>query len=133
MFSVLRIAAAYFISLAFTVVYGYIAAYNARAEKFMVPLLDVLQSIPILVFLPIALTFFIKLFPNNLLGLELASIFVIFTSQAWNMTFSFYHALGAIPPDLMEAAHIYRFGWWRRFSRVELPYATVGLVWNGMM
>ena len=99
----------------------------------LVPILDVLQSIPILVFLPIALTFFIKVFPNNLLGLELASIFVIFTSQAWNMTFSFYHSLISQPTELDEAARMYRLTKWQRFWKLDVPSSMIGLVWNMMM
>ncbi len=102
-------------------------------EKVLVPILDVLQSIPILVFLPIALTFFIKVFPNNLLGLELASIFVIFTSQAWNMTFSFYHSLISQPTELDEAARMYRLTKWQRFWKLDVPSSMISLVWNMMM
>ena len=99
----------------------------------LVPILDILQSIPILVFLPIALTFFIKVFPNNLLGLEFASIFVIFTSQAWNMTFSFYHSLISQPTELDEAARMYRLTKWQRFWKLDVPSSMIGLVWNMMM
>ena len=99
----------------------------------LVPILDILQSIPILVFLPIALTFFIKVFPDNLLGLEVASIFVIFTSQAWNMTFSFYHSLISQPTELDEAARMYRLTKWQRFWKLDVPSSMIGLVWNMMM
>jgi NitT/TauT family transport system permease protein len=131
--SLLRMFIALGLSTVFTLVYGTAAARLRRAEKVLVPILDILQSIPILVFLPIALTFFIKVFPNNLLGLELASIFVIFTSQAWNMTFSFYHSLIAQPTELDEAARMYRLTKWQRFWKLDVPSSMIGLVWNMMM
>jgi len=131
--SLLRMFIALGLSTVFTFVYGTAAARLRRAEKVLVPILDILQSIPILVFLPIALTFFIKVFPNNLLGLELASIFVIFTSQAWNMTFSFYHSLIAQPTELDEAARMYRLTKWQRFWKLDVPSSMIGLVWNMMM
>jgi NitT/TauT family transport system permease protein len=131
--SLLRMFIALGLSTVFTLVYGTAAARLRRAEKVLVPILDVLQSIPILVFLPIALTFFIKLFPNNLLGLELAAIFVIFTSQAWNMTFSFYHSLISQPTELDEAARMYRLTKWQRFWKLDVPSSMIGLVWNMMM
>jgi NitT/TauT family transport system permease protein len=133
MFSVLRIAAAYVVSLAFTVVYGYVAAYNARAEKFMVPLLDTLQSIPVLSFLPGVMVAMVALFPTKQLGVELGSILLIFTGQVWNMTFSFYSSLKSIPLEMREVAEIYRWSWWQRFTQMELPYSIIGLVWNSMM
>src|SRR5215468_12688962 len=108
-YSLLRISIAYGLSLAFTLVYGYIAAYNPRAEKFMVPLLDVLQSIPVLSFLPGVMLAMVALFPGRQLGIELGSILLIFTGQAWNMAFSFYGSLKAIPRELDEAARLYRF------------------------
>jgi NitT/TauT family transport system permease protein len=133
MFSVLRIAAAYLVSLAFTLVYGYIAAYNTRAEKFMVPLLDTLQSIPVLSFLPGVMVAMVALFPTRQLGVELGSILLIFTGQVWNMTFSFYSSLKSIPREMREVAEIYRWSWWQRFTQMELPYSIIGLVWNSMM
>jgi NitT/TauT family transport system permease protein len=133
MFSVLRIAAAYLVSLAFTIVYGYIAAYNTRAEKFMVPLLDTLQSIPVLSFLPGVMVAMVALFPTRQLGVELGSILLIFTGQVWNMTFSFYSSLKSIPREMREVAEIYRWSWWQRFTQMELPYSIIGLVWNSMM
>jgi NitT/TauT family transport system permease protein len=133
MFSVLRIAAAYVVSLAFTLVYGYIAAYNTRAEKFMVPLLDTLQSIPVLSFLPGVMVAMVALFPTRQLGVELGSILLIFTGQVWNMTFSFYSSLKSIPREMREVAEIYRWSWWQRFTQMELPYSIIGLVWNSMM
>jgi NitT/TauT family transport system permease protein len=131
--SLLRMFAALALSTVFTFVYGTAAARLKRAEKVLIPILDILQSIPILVFLPIALTFFITLFPNSLLGLELASIFVIFTSQAWNMTFSFYHSLVSQPAELDEAARMYRLTKWQRFWKLDVPSSMIGLVWNMMM
>ena len=133
MFSVLRIAAAYVVSLAFTLVYGYVAAYNTRAEKFMVPLLDTLQSIPVLSFLPGVMVAMVALFPTKQLGVELGSILLIFTGQVWNMTFSFYSSLKSIPREMREVAEIYRWSWWQRFTQMELPYSIIGLVWNSMM
>src|SRR6202451_1345240 len=133
MFSVLRIAAAYVVSLAFTLVYGYVAAYNTRAEKFMVPLLDTLQSIPVLSFLPGVMVAMVALFPTRQLGVELGSILLIFTGQVWNMTFSFYSSLKSIPREMQEAATVYRWSWWQRFIQMELPYSAIGLVWNSMM
>ncbi len=131
--SLLRMFLALGLSFVFTLVYGTAAARMRRARKVLIPVLDILQSIPILVFLPIALTFFIKLFPNSVLGLELASIFVIFTSQAWNMTFSFYHSLVAQPSELDEAARMSRLTKWQRFWKLDVPSSMIGLVWNMMM
>ena len=132
-YSLLRIAAAYLCSLAFTLVYGYIAAYNARAERFMIPLLDVLQSIPVLSFLPPVMLAMVALFPGRQLGVEAGAILLIFTGQVWNMTFSFYASLKSIPSEMREAAKVYRFSWWQRFTEMELPFAAIGLVWNSMM
>ena len=131
--STLRMFAGLTWSLVFTLVYGYAAARSRRAERVLVPLLDILQSVPVLGFLSITVTGFIALFPGSLLGLEFASIFAIFTSQAWNMTFSFYQSLRMIPQELDEAATLYRLSAWQRFVKLELPAATIGLVWNSMM
>jgi NitT/TauT family transport system permease protein len=133
LYSVLRIAIAYFLSLAFTLVYGYVAAYNPRAERFMVPLLDVLQSIPVLSFLPGVMLAMVALFPHRQLGLELGAILLIFTAQFGNMAFSFYSSLKSIPNEMREAAKLYRFSWWQSFIQMELPYSVIGLVWNSMM
>ncbi len=133
LYSVLRITIAYLLSLIFTLVYGYIAAYNAKAERFMVPLLDVLQSIPVLSFLPGVMLAMVSLFPSRQLGIEFGSILLIFTGQVWNMAFSFYSSLKSIPTEMREAARLYRFSWWQSFTQMELPYAVVGLVWNSMM
>jgi NitT/TauT family transport system permease protein len=132
-YSLLRITIAYGLSLAFTMVYGYVAAYNARAERFMIPLLDVLQSIPVLSFLPGVMLAMVALFPGRQLGVELGAILLIFTGQVWNMAFSFYASLKSIPKEMREAATIYRFSWWQRFTQMELPYSAIGLVWNSMM
>ena len=133
MFSVLRIAIAYVLSLVFAVVYGYIAAYNAKAERFMIPLLDTLQSIPVLSFLPGVMLSMVALFPTRQLGVELGSILLIFTGQVWNMAFSFYSSLKNIPREMHEAAQVYRWSWWQKFVQMELPYAAIGLIWNSMM
>ena len=132
-FSLCRGFAAFGLSIAFTMVYGYTAARVRGADRIMLPMLDILQSIPVLGFMPGVVLALAGLFPHTNIGLELAAVIMIFTGQVWNMTFSFYHSLRAVPTDLLEAASVYRFGWWRRFTRVELPYSTVGLVWNGMM
>src|SRR3981081_1184993 len=132
-YSLLRISVAYVLSLAFTLVYGYVAAYNPRAERFMIPLLDVLQSIPVLSFLPGVMLAMAALFPGRQLGVEMGAVLLIFTGQVWNMAFSFYASLKSIPREMREAATIYRFTWWQRFIQIELPFATIGLVWNSMM
>jgi len=132
-YSLLRITIAYVLSLAFALVYGYVAAYNPRAERFMLPLLDVLQSIPVLSFLPGVMLAMVALFPGRQLGVELGAILLIFTGQVWNMAFSFYASLKSIPKDMREAAEIYRFSWWQRFTQMELPFSAIGLVWNSMM
>ena len=132
-YSLLRIGVAYFLSLAFTLVYGYVAAYNPRAERFMIPLLDVLQSIPVLSFLPGVMLAMVALFPGRQLGVEFGAILLIFTGQVWNMAFSFYASLKSIPKEMREAAKVYGFSWWQRFIEMELPYAAIGLVWNSMM
>jgi NitT/TauT family transport system permease protein len=132
-YSLLRITIAYVLSLSFTLVYGYVAAYNPRAERFMIPLLDVLQSIPVLSFLPGVMLAMVALFPGRQLGVEAGAILLIFTGQVWNMAFSFYASLKSIPNEMREAAKIYRFSWWQRFIEMELPFAAIGLVWNSMM
>lgn len=132
-YSLLRIAIAYFLSLAFTLVYGYVAAYNRRAERFMIPLLDVLQSIPVLSFLPGVMLAMVALFPGRQIGVEFGAILLIFTGQVWNMAFSFYASLKSVPTEMREAAAIYRYSWWQRFLQMELPFAAIGLVWNSMM
>lgn len=132
-YSLLRIAIAYALSLGFALTYGYIAAYNVRAERFMIPLLDVLQSIPVLAFLPPVMLAMVALFPGRQLGVEFGAILLIFTGQVWNMAFSFYASLKSIPKEMHETATIYRFSRWQRFTQMELPFSAIGLVWNSMM
>lgn len=131
--STLRMFIALGVSTLFTLIYGYIAAKSRWAERILIPLLDILQSVPVLGFLSITVTGFIALFPGSLLGLEAASIFAIFTSQVWNMTFSFYQSLRTIPQELSEATTLYRLSGWQRFTQLEVPSAMVGLLWNAMM
>jgi NitT/TauT family transport system permease protein len=132
-YSLLRITIAYILSLGFTLAYGYVAAYNPRAERILIPLLDVLQSIPVLSFLPGVMLAMVAMFPHRQLGVEMGAILLIFTGQAWNMVFSFYSSLKSIPRDIREATTIYRFNSYQRFTQLELPYAAIGLVWNSMM
>ncbi|WP_158888825.1 ABC transporter permease [Amycolatopsis anabasis] len=131
--SLLRMFVALAISLVFTFVYATAAARLRRAEKVLLPVLDILQSVPILGFLSVTITGFIALFPGSQLGLECASIFAIFTSQAWNMTFAFYHSLVSQPREVDEAARLLRLSRWQRFWRVDVPSGMIPLVWNGMM
>jgi NitT/TauT family transport system permease protein len=125
--------AALIASLLFTLTYATVAAKSRRAETVLIPLLDVLQSVPILGYLSFTVVFFVSLFPGSVLGLELASVFAIFTSQAWNMAFSFYQSLKTIPHDLDEANRSFRSSGWQRFWRLEVPFAMPGLIWNMMM
>jgi NitT/TauT family transport system permease protein len=127
-----RMAAAYFLSLLFSLIYGYSAARNRTAERVLSPLLDVLQSVPILSFLPVVLLGLSAVLPQAIAA-ELAAIVLIFTSQAWNMTYSFYKSMKTIPVELREAAAIFRFDPWLRFKTLELPFAAIGLIWNSMM
>ncbi|QWF83879.1 ABC transporter permease [Amycolatopsis sp. CA-230715] len=131
--SVLRMFAALVLSVAFTFVYATAAARSRRAEKVLLPVLDILQSVPVLGFVSVTITGFLALFPGSQLGLECASVFAIFTSQAWNMTFAFYHSLVSQPRELDEAARLLRLSRWQRFWRVDVPGGMIGLVWNGMM
>jgi NitT/TauT family transport system permease protein len=131
--SLMRGLVAYVLSLGFTLVYGYWAAKDHVAERVLVPMLDILQSIPVLSFMPLLLLALAGLFAPSSLGLELVAIIMIFTGQAWNMTFSFYHSLRSVPQDQQEVATTYRFTWWQRLRWVELPFSTMGLVWNSMM
>ena len=133
LYSLARGACAYLLSLGFAIAYGYWAAKDAVAEKVLLPLLDILQSIPVLAFMPGLMLSLVRLFPGSDVGLNLAAIILIFTGQAWNMVFSFYHSMKTVPPEFYEAGQIYRFGPWRRFSRIELPFGATGLVWNSMM
>jgi NitT/TauT family transport system permease protein len=131
--TVLRMGAALIASLVFSLFYAAFAAKSRAAEKILIPTLDVLQSVPILGFLSITVTGFIALFPGRLLGVECAAIFAIFTSQAWNMTFSLYQSLRTVPIELIEASRMYHLSTWQRFWRLEVPHAIPGLVWNMMM
>lgn len=130
--SVGRMAGAYALSLLFTLTYGRAAAYNRRVEQMLMPLLDVLQSVPILSFLPVVLLSLSVILPQKIAA-ELASIILIFTSQAWNMTFGWYQSLTTIPNELREASAIFRLNTWLRFKRLELPFGMISLIWNSMM
>ena len=132
-YSLVRIAIAYLLALLFALAYGFAAAKSEPAAKVMLPLLDILQSIPVLSFLPGVMLAMVALFPGRQIGLELGSILLIFTGQAWNIAFSFYASLRGIPRELDEAARLYRFSSWQRFNQLELPFAAIGLVWNSMM
>ncbi|GAA4028745.1 ABC transporter permease subunit [Actimicrobium antarcticum] len=131
--TMLRMFTALACSLLFSFAFAAIAVKYRAAEKIMVPLLDILQSVPILGFQAIAIAPFILLFPGNLLGVECAAIFAIFTSQAWNMAFSLYQSMRTVPPELSEASRVFRQSGWQRFWRLELPFAMPGLLWNMMM
>jgi len=127
-----RMAAAYVLSLAFSLAYGYFAARSAGARKVLMPLLDILQSVPILSFLPVVLLGLSALLPQGI-ATELAAIILIFTSQAWNLTYSFYQSVTTVPQEMREAAAIFRLSPWLRFRVLDLPFAALGLVWNSMM
>jgi NitT/TauT family transport system permease protein len=129
----LRMFAAIAASLVFTFVYATLAAKSRRAALVLIPLLDVLQSVPILGFLSFTVTFFLGLFPGSILGAEFAAVFAIFTSQAWNMAFSFYQSLRGVPRDLIEVARSFGLSGWQRFWQLETPFAMPGLIWNMMM
>src|ERR687884_1651145 len=131
--TVLRMAASLVASLVFSFPYAALAAKSRLAEKILIPVLDILQSVPILGFLSVTVTGFIALFPGRLLGVECAAIFAIFTSQAWNMTFSVYQSLRTVPADLIEASRMYHLSSWQRFWRLEVPHAVPNLIWNMMM
>jgi NitT/TauT family transport system permease protein len=132
-YSVVRIAVAYLLSLVFAIGYGYFAAYHPRAEALMIAILDILQSIPVLSFLPGVMLAMVALIPSHQLGIELGAIVLIFTGAVWNMAFSFYSSLKSIPRELLEATSINNFTAWQRFWQLELPAGTIGLVWNSMM
>ncbi|MBN3727427.1 ABC transporter permease subunit [Burkholderia sp. Ac-20379] len=129
----LRMLAAMFASLVFTLTYGTLAAKSRRAEKVLVPILDILQSVPVLGYISFTVTFFLALFPGRVIGAELAAIFAIFTSQAWNMTFSFYQSMRSVPRDLSEVSRSFQLTGWQRFWKLEVPFAVPGLIWNMMM
>lgn len=129
----LRMLIAMGVSLVFTFTYATWAAKNARAGMLLVPLLDILQSVPILSFLSITIVWFLSLSPGRILGAELACVFTIFTGQAWNMAFSFYQSLRTVPPELEEAGRMFGLNAWARFWRIEAPFAMPSLIWNMMM
>ncbi|WP_321912375.1 ABC transporter permease [Burkholderia cepacia] len=129
----LRMLAAMVTSLAFTLVYGTLAAKSRRAGMVLIPILDILQSVPVLGYISFTVTFFLALFPGRVLGAELAAIFAIFTSQAWNMTFSFYQSLRTVPRDLSEVSRGFHLTPWQRFWKLEVPFSMPGLIWNMMM
>lgn len=131
--TVLRMFIALAFSILFTFIVGTLAAKNRKAEQIIVPAIDILQSVPVLSFLAITVTGFIKLFPGSLLGPECASIFVIFTAQVWNITFGFYQSLKMVPADLKEAARMFQLSPWQRFWKLEVPFSMSGLLWNLMM
>lgn len=131
--SLLRMFAALAASLAFALVVASWAARSARAARLILPALDILQSVPVLGFLSVTVTVFIALVPGHILGLELASIFAIFTSQVWNLTFAFHQVLLTLPREQAEALRLYRLSGWQRFTHFELPAGVIPLVWNGMM
>lgn len=131
--TLLRMLLAYFLSLGFALGYAYTAYRSALAVRILLPLLDILQSIPVLSFLPGVVLALISLFPGRQIGVEIAAILLIFTGMTWNMTFSFYQSLSSIPNDLLEASWVYRLNGWQRFWQLELPSGVVGLVWNSVM
>jgi NitT/TauT family transport system permease protein len=131
--SLLRMFIALFFSYAFSLSYAYVAARSRRWRRVLIPALDILQSVPVLGFLAITVTFFVAIFPHSELGLECAAIFAVFTSQAWNITFSFYHSLVSQPAEFDEASKLMGLSRWKRFWTVDVPGGAIGLVWNGMM
>jgi NitT/TauT family transport system permease protein len=133
LFSLSRGVIAYGLSFLFTMVYGYAMARVAGAERVMLPVLDILQSIPVLGFLPGFVLGLVHLFPHQNIGLELASVLMIFTGQVWNMTFSLYSSLKSVPSDLVAVTRLTRMSWWERFFRLDLSFAAKGLLWNSMM
>ncbi len=132
-YSIVRIFLAYVLSLIFAVAYGYLAAYSTRVEPFLIAVLDILQSIPVLSFLPGVMLAMVGLFPTRHIGVELGAIILIFTGAVWNMAFSFYSSLKSIPRELLEATRIYRYSRLQRLIQLELPYAAIGLLWNSIM
>ena len=132
-YSMFRIGIAYLLSLTFAIAYGYTAARMPRIEAWMIAVLDVLQSIPVLSFLPPVVLAMVSLIPGRQLGIELGVILLIFTGQVWNLAFSFYSSLKSIPREMEEAARIYRYSAWQRFWQLEMPYAAIGLVWNSIV
>jgi len=129
----MRMLLAIVCSIIFTFIYAALAAKSRRAELVLIPLLDILQSVPILGFLTFTVVFFLNLFPGQVFGAELACVFAIFTSQAWNMTFSMYQSMRNVPKDLEEASQSFHLSGWQRFWRLDVPFAMPGLIWNTMM
>ncbi len=132
-YSIVRIGIAYLLSLTFAITYGYIAAYNPRVEAWMIAVLDILQSIPVLSFLPPVVLAMVALVPGHQMGIEMGVILLIFTGQVWNLAFSFYSSLKSIPREMLEASRIYRYSAWQRFWQLEMPYSAIGLVWNSIV
>lgn len=132
-YSIVRMCIAYGLSLVFAIAYGYIAAYNARVEPWMVAILDILQSIPVLSFLPPVVLAMVALIPGHQMGIEMGVILLIFTGQVWNLAFSFYSSLKSIPREMIEASRVYRYSAWQRFWQLEMPYSAIGLIWNSIV
>jgi NitT/TauT family transport system permease protein len=128
--TLLRMLIAMLISLIFTFIYATLAAKNKKCEQILIPLLDILQSLPILGYISFSVTIFLTIFPSSVMGAEVAAIFAIFTSQAWNMTFSFYYSLKSVPQDLKDVADIFALSKWRQFWQISVPFALPGLIWN---
>lgn len=132
-YSMVRIGIAYLLSLTFAITYGYTAAYSPRIEAWMIAALDILQSIPVLSFLPPVVLAMVALIPGHQMGIEMGVVLLIFTGQVWNLAFSFYSSLKSIPREMIEASRIYRYSAWQRFWQLEMPYAAIGLVWNSIV
>jgi NitT/TauT family transport system permease protein len=132
-YSIVRIGIAYLLSLTFAITYGYTAAYNPRIEAWMIAVLDILQSIPVLSFLPPVVLAMVALIPSHQMGIEMGVVLLIFTGQVWNLAFSFYSSLKSIPREMLEASRIYRYSAWQRFWQLEMPYSAIGLVWNSIV
>ncbi len=131
--SLVRMLIAYMLSITFSIWYGYTASKSKLHSAVMIPILDILQSVPVLSFMPAVTLAMISLFPNRRIGVEIASIFLIFTGQVWNLTFSYYHSINSIPREFKEVAIIYRFNRISKFFRIDLPFSMIGLVWNSIM
>ena len=129
----LRMLIAVVASFVFTLLYATLAAKSTKAGQIMIPILDILQSVPVLGYISFTVTAFIALFPGSTMGVECAAIFAIFTSQAWNMTFSLYQSLRTVPYDMNEAAYVFKLSGWQKFWKMELPFAMPGLIWNMMV
>ena len=132
-YSIVRIGIAYLLSLLFAITYGYTAAHSPRLEPWMIAVLDILQSIPVLSFLPPVVLAMVALVPGRQMGIEMGVILLIFTGQVWNLAFSFYSSLKTIPREMLEASRIYRYSAWQRFWQLQMPFAAIGLVWNSIV